>query len=583
MDKKNITIVLAKKENTSFNRYLTPVLGRSIISYPILAAQNSLVGDQIYIFTDSSPVIDHVKNFNGVKILSRNSNEFALEDELKRNIEIEMQEEGFVPDNVLILFANSPCVSSDLINNAIKILDEKPELDSVVSAMRRSEFEPSRIYTLNETGFLNRMGTKVTNDSNVFFLDKRLILVRWESIKKISSSGDLVENLLGTNIFPIIQDEGVFDVDYPWQLPIVERWLRHNNFTDEKTPYNARGIGGESLVKHLIRYDHEIKILISTVPFSDYDITPKKLLEDLPGVTYLINPLGRKFKEEELAEYIKEFDILIAGTEKITQKVLANAKKLRLISRVGIGLDNVDLEEARKRGIRVSYTPEAPSPAVAELTIGHMLNLLRKLPIVDRNMRSGVWQRIMGKRLANQVVGIIGTGRVGKRVLKHLQGFNPKEILVNDIKPDYSFYNLYQAKHVEKNEIYEKCDIITLHIPLTSLTSNLITSKEISVMKKHCYLINTSRGGIINENDIYVALLEKRIGGVALDVFEEEPYAGKLVELENCFISCHMGSMTDDCRVEMELLATQEAIRFIQEQPLLREVPEEEYFNAKLW
>ncbi|MCK5175826.1 MAG: phosphoglycerate dehydrogenase, partial [Planctomycetes bacterium] len=296
-----------------------------------------------------------------------------------------------------------------------------------------------------------------------------------------------------------------------------------------------------------------------------------------PGVEFVINPKGRKLKESELPKIIKDCDIIIAGTEKYSREVLASADRLKLISRVGIGLDSIDLQAARDLGIIVSYTPDAPSPAVAELTIGLMFSLLRQIPLIDRKLRSGIWQRISGERLSNMVIGIIGTGRVGSRILKHLQGFHPKRIFVNDIHPDHNLYEMYHAELVEKETIYEKADIITLHVPLTPLTQGLIGKKELDTMKPNTRLINTSRGGIIDENALYNALIDKRIAGAAIDVYENEPYTGNLIELRNNVLTCHMGSMTKDCRKNMEIQAAEEAIRFIRSEPLKNIVPESEY------
>jgi D-3-phosphoglycerate dehydrogenase len=580
MANKNIVIILAKEESPTFNRYLIPVLGRSVVTYPIMAARYCRSVDKIYLLTDSKSVIEHVKNFEHISILLRGHSGQRLIDEIRNSIQSEIDRKIFLPSNIIILFANSPCIHAELLDNALKLLDEKPEIDTVASVMRRSEFEPSKSFSLKNDGSLNRASSVFTTDPNVFFLDKRFIVVRWDVLQKNKEQSDLVEGLLGDNIHPLIQSEGIWDIDYPWQIPAVERWLRQNGFTDEKTPYDNTEKIVISSPRKTIHDGQSTKLLIGTVPFGDIDRTPLALLDGMPEISYLINPLGRKFKEEELAEYIKEFDILIAGTERISKKVLANAHRLKLISRVGIGLDNVDLNEAKRLGIKVSYTPEAPAPAVAELAVAHMLNLLRKLPIIDRKMRSGVWQRYSGERLANQVVGIIGTGRIGKRVIRHLQGFHPKAILVNDLKPDHDFYKLYNAVHVEKEQIYAESDIITLHVPLTPQTKDLITLQQMKLMKKSCVLINTSRGGIISEKDIYSALNDKIIGGAAIDVFEEEPYAGKLIEVENCLISCHMGSMTNDCRSAMEILATEEAVRFVRNQPLIRSVPHEEYIYA---
>src|SRR5262249_3233258 len=138
------------------------------------------------------------------------------------------------------------------------------------------------------------------------------------------------------------------------------------------------------------------RVLITTIPFADVDRRPLELLERA-GIEYVINPIGRKLKEGELADLIGEYTVLIAGTEPITAKVMDRAANLRLISRVGVGLDNVDLMAAHQRGILVSYTAEAPAPAVAELTIGLMLSLLRFIPHADRNMKNGVWHRSMGR------------------------------------------------------------------------------------------------------------------------------------------------------------------------------------------
>src|SRR5262249_16253520 len=146
----------------------------------------------------------------------------------------------------------------------------------------------------------------------------------------------------------------------------------------------------------------------------------------------------RRLSEDELARMIGDYTAVIAGTEPVSERVIAAGRRLRLIARVGIGLDNIDLPAARARGIVVTYTPDAPSPAVAELTLGLMINVLRGVSIADRDVRRGAWRRIMGRRLSECVVGVIGCGRVGKRVIRHLRGgFPDVRILANDIAPDH--------------------------------------------------------------------------------------------------------------------------------------------------
>ena len=318
------------------------------------------------------------------------------------------------------------------------------------------------------------------------------------------------------------------------------------------------------------------RALITTVPFGERDATPLHLLQ-AAGIDYTINPLGRKVTERELAELIPDFDILIAGTEPVTEYVMAQADRLQLISRVGIGLESVDLLAAQRREIVVSYTPDAPAPAVAEFTIGLMLAVLRQVPLASTQMQRGIWQRHFGRRLAACTVGIIGAGRIGGRVVQHLQGFGPPRIMVNDIAPETTLGSRYPLQWVSKEEIYKEADVITLHLPLTGLTRNLIRREELLMMKPDAILINTARGGIINEQELAAVMRTGHLSGAAIDVFEREPYSGELVGIERCLLTAHMGSMSVDCRTRMEIEATQEAVRFVSGQQLLNPVPPEEY------
>ena len=176
------------------------------------------------------------------------------------------------------------------------------------------------------------------------------------------------------------------------------------------------------------------KVLITTVPFGENNRLPLDLLEN-SKIEYLINPYNKKLTENQLIELIEDFDVLLAGTEPITEKVMLWAKRLKLISRVGIGLDSLDLHAARKRGIRVSYTPDAPSPAVAELTLTIILTLLRSVHISNHQMHHGIWERIFGRRLTDITIGIIGVGRIGTHLLRCMSGFGDLKILANDIVP----------------------------------------------------------------------------------------------------------------------------------------------------
>ena len=318
------------------------------------------------------------------------------------------------------------------------------------------------------------------------------------------------------------------------------------------------------------------KVLITTVPFGDKSSLPLEMLEKA-GIEYLINPLKKKLTENQLAELVSESDVIIAGTEPITEKVMAQSTKLKLISRVGIGLDSVDLIAAKKRGIKVSYTPDAPSPAVAELALGMMLTLLRSVHISNIQIHQGKWHRIFGRRLTEITIGVIGMGRIGTHLLRCIKGFDTLPVLANDIMPNDELSREFNLKWVTKERIYKEADIISLHLPLTHLTKNMIRREQLLSMKPEAMIINTSRGGIINESDLYDVMMKGHLSGAAIDVFEHEPYTGKLAEIERCLLTAHMGSMSIDCRTQMEVEATEEAIRFLAGELLESEVPQAEY------
>jgi len=310
-----------------------------------------------------------------------------------------------------------------------------------------------------------------------------------------------------------------------------------------------------------------MKVFISTYPFGQVDPLPLEILKK-HNITFFQNPYNRKLTPQETKEFANEIDILIAGTEDLTPLV-ETSSKLKMISRVGIGLDSVPLELCKQKGILVSYTPDAVTPAVVEFTIGLMLNGLRMITFADREIRRGNWTRPVGKRLGECVVGIIGVGRVGMGVARSLVGFFPKKILVNDIiNIDTKIQELLKlglnVVYSTKEEIYQNSDVISLHIPLTQDTKNLITSKEFSQMKKKPLFINTSRGEIVNEIDLYFALKNELLSGACIDVYSQEPYSGRLLELENITLTQHMGSCSVDCRIAMETEASEAVIQFIQ-------------------
>lgn len=318
------------------------------------------------------------------------------------------------------------------------------------------------------------------------------------------------------------------------------------------------------------------KVLITTVPFADKNTLPLEQLESA-GIEYVFNPLGRKLLEPELVELVSDFDALIAGTEIISGRVMAAASNLKLISRVGIGLDGVDLMAADQRKISVCYTPDAPAPAVAELTIGLMLSLLRFVHVANGQMHRGLWERHFGRRIPEVTIGVIGVGRIGGRVLRRLSGFGSPRILANDLNPNLLVAPDLKIEWVNKETIYKEADVISLHLPLTALTKNMIHREHLMTMKADAIVLNTARGGLINEEDLFSVLSSGHLAGAAIDVFEHEPYHGPLSQIDRCILTCHMGSMSVDCRTRMEIEATAEVVRFFSGEKLVNPVPQDEY------
>lgn len=317
------------------------------------------------------------------------------------------------------------------------------------------------------------------------------------------------------------------------------------------------------------------RVLVTTFPFGEVDRDPIDLLER-EGIPFTLNPLKRRFSEAELAGTIGPYSALIAGTEPITEAVLARAPNLRLIARVGIGLDSVALRASRAKGIVATYTPSAPSPAVAELAIGQMLALLRQTHAANREVREGVWKRRIGRRLGLMTVGVVGVGRIGRLVIRHLHGWGTR-ILAHDLVEDNDFAQETGCQWTDLPTILRDADIITIHVPLTRRTRALIGKPELATMKRDAILINTARGEIIDEPALVQALRERPSFAAAIDVFGEEPYHGELLQLDNCIITSHMGSATRDCRLRMELEAAREVVRFFKGEPLACPVPESEY------
>jgi D-3-phosphoglycerate dehydrogenase len=254
-------------------------------------------------------------------------------------------------------------------------------------------------------------------------------------------------------------------------------------------------------------------------------------------------PIDANSEEQGIA-VVKDADVLVVGLQRITERVLEAAGRLRVIGRCGVGLDNIDLRAAGARGIPVVYTPGANAQTVADLTLGLMLALARKITQADRMTRDNQWKRIMGNDVWGKTLGIFGLGQIGANVARRAKGFD-MNIVAYDVVQNVPLARELGVEYRTKADILARSDFITLHLPLNPETRGFIGNGELNTMKKTAVLVNTSRGGIVDEKALYRALREGEIAGAALDVFQQEPPGNTpLVELDN-FIGCpHIGGIT---------------------------------------
>lgn len=267
---------------------------------------------------------------------------------------------------------------------------------------------------------------------------------------------------------------------------------------------------------------------------------------------------------ENLLKKISKYDALIVrSSTKVTKDVILGSN-LGIIGRAGVGLDNIDVDAATKKGIKIVNSPEAPTIAVAELVIGSIIALMRNIVPADRTMREGRWEKniFTGNELYGKTLGIIGFGRIGKEVAIRARAFGIK-IIIYDPHITSEDAREFNGEQVELNTLLNNSDIITLHVPLIEKTKNLINEDRLKLMKKSAILVNAARGGIIDENALYSALKERRINGAALDVFESEPPVGNpLLKLENVLLTPHLGASTEESQMNAGTIVVEKIRNF---------------------
>lgn len=289
-----------------------------------------------------------------------------------------------------------------------------------------------------------------------------------------------------------------------------------------------------------------MKIAITTSSFAKFSSEPLQLLDD-QGIAYVLNPHGRKLVEAETIELLQGCIAVAAGTEPLTGAVMSALPELKVISRCGTGMDNVDLKAAADRGIIVRNTPDGPTLAVAELTLGYALDLMRQITRMDRELRSGIWKKRMGNTLQGKKLGIIGFGRIGSMVADVFSPFGV-EVAFSDLVVESG---KFQKKTLA--ELLTWADILSLHCTRGANEGSLLGEEQLRTMKPGGWIINASRGGLVDEHALYQLLRSGHLAGAAIDVFEREPYAGPLTELDTVILSPHIGSYAKESRIQMEI------------------------------
>jgi D-3-phosphoglycerate dehydrogenase len=279
---------------------------------------------------------------------------------------------------------------------------------------------------------------------------------------------------------------------------------------------------------------------ITTVAFSKNEALLNRV-KDLGFKNVYTNEELKRFTKDELIKFLSKCDIAIVGLDKIDEEILSYTPKLKALSKYGVGLDNIDFNACKKYNIEVLHTQGVNKRSVSELTLGCILSLLRNIYISSNLLKNNIWEKNGGVQLSNKTIGIIGVGNIGKDLIQLLKPFNCK-ILVNDIINQDEYYTYNNLIENSKEEIFRDADIITIHTPLNELTKYMIDKKSLNLMKPTAIVINTARGGIINQEDLKWALKNNIIAGAAIDAYEIEPPEDlEFLNLPNLINTPHIG------------------------------------------
>ena len=303
-----------------------------------------------------------------------------------------------------------------------------------------------------------------------------------------------------------------------------------------------------------------MKILITPRSFGKHDDYPFKLLEE-KGAEIVRNDTGGIMTEAAMKIAIAGAEGVIIGVDPLNSDVMSEAPGLRAVAKYGVGTDNIDLEYCKAKDIKVSITTGANSEAVADYTFALILALARKVIIIDGKCRERDWAKITTSDVAGKTIGLIGLGSIGKGVVSRAKGFGMR-VLAYRRNWDEKYAAEAGVEYAAVDEICRECDFISLHVPLTDESRNIIGKREIEMMKQSAFIVNTSRGGLIDEEALLAALIEGRIAGAGLDVFEKEPPDDdRWYALDNVVMGSHCAASTIGAAESMSLMSAQNLLK----------------------
>jgi D-3-phosphoglycerate dehydrogenase len=315
------------------------------------------------------------------------------------------------------------------------------------------------------------------------------------------------------------------------------------------------------------------RLLVTPTSYGKNDSRLKTELEALVGEV-IYNPTGKPLLSAEVGRLLSDIDGYIAGLDAIDADALKKADRLRVISRYGVGVDKVDLAAAREKGIIVTNTPGANSVSVAELALGLILALARQIPEAVEAVHQGRWPRYAGVTLEGKIIGILGLGAIGKQLARRLSGFDCT-ILAYDPYADEEFAQQHHVELASMDDVIANSDFISLHLPLLPETRNLVNVAFLNKMKKGAFLINTSRGEVVDENALLEALKSGHLRGAGLDAFSVEPPepSNPLLKLPQVIATPHLGAQTDGATSNMGWFAMRDCLAVLSgETPIYRVV-----------